>query len=573
VPIEGYCADVRRPPVPEGEPLPPPGDWIVPTGAAGPIAVPPRAGAAAAGRALIPGTDSAVPRAVDPALEPIVAAPLLFAAIREIERATTELQESGALQTPFSSNPDREREAVAQQTFWLFAAELENRPYTQEEFTERLAAQYEERTGVPIAAAPKEDRERLEVGASDFWTAFELVGAEAKVLAHPGATTAGAALGETGAKAAGEVPGETFAGNCTPHEEINHSPKTVEVRVAGSYGNAEERQTISQGIRDSVERAEDAYATSTPPATAYAIWGHDHIGGISSGYAKTVFLKDAGHDWAWETEPLSTRASGSGVHTLSFEHGPECTAVVAGAALMWIKASSQAFDPIAKHIEVVRALDAVKRLTVEYLGGRLPPGLDDAIEAGVEVITDPFSDTYAAASGSATVRVGGKGDAKTSTNRVVYKREGLEEAAIVGGGETVERLFASDVRPDRLTSSLEASSRLEAGAKGNGFAKAYLESLYGTILIGVCECPEGTIHKVLTDNGQFIRTGGVTGAVQRAIQEMQQAAGRIGKDIESGAQDTDGKALQRRAEAALAGWAGRVGGDRFEAEEAEVGGD
>lgn len=571
VPVEGYCSDVRKPPVPEGEPMPPPEEWISPTGAGGPIVVPPRDGAAAPGRATIPGTDTAVPRAVDPSLEPLVAAPLLFAAIREIERATAELQESGELQTPFATNPEREREAVSQQTFWLFVAELENRPYTQEEFTERLESQYQERTGVPITAAPKEDQQQLEEGANDFWSAFELVGAEAKVISSPGATTAAgpAPVADTGAKAAGEPPpAETVAGDCTPKEDMNHTPKTVDVRSADSYGNEEERQKISQGIKDSVEKAESAYATSTPPATAYAIWGHDHIGGISSGYAKTVFLEANDQEWVWETEPLSTGANGTGVHTLAFEHGPECKAVVAGAALMWVKASSEAFDPLAKNIEVFRALDAVKEVTVKYLAGKLPPGIDDAVEAGVEAITDPSSDTYAAATGSATIVVGDERDAQTSENRVVYKREGKEDKAIVGGGETVKKLFASDAKPDSLTSRLEATARLEAGAAGNGFAKSYLESLYGTILVGVCECPEGTTYKVITDNGQFIRSAAITEAVKRAKKEMQQAAVRIGEDIHSGAQDISGDALQRRAEAELARWAGSIGGNRFEQKEA-----
>jgi hypothetical protein len=134
---------------------------------------------------LLPGTGQPVPRAVDPAVEPEIAAPLLFAAIREIERATAELQAGGDLQTPFSGNPEKERESVIQQTFWRFAGEIAGRPYTREEFTRRLEEQHEARSGRPIAAAPPEERERLQQGADDFWDAFELVGVEAKVLSHP----------------------------------------------------------------------------------------------------------------------------------------------------------------------------------------------------------------------------------------------------------------------------------------------------------------------------------------------------------------------------------------------------
>jgi hypothetical protein len=565
VPVYGYCVDVRRPPGPAGAPLPPPEEWIVESSASGdpaqPLTVPPRAGAGAPGRVLLPGTDQPLPRAVAVDVEPEIAAPLLFAALREIERTTGELQASGELQTPFSGNPEKEREAVIQQTFWLYAAELEGEPYTREEFTRRLEEQHEARSGKPIAAAPPEERERLQQGADDFWDAFELVGAEAKIISHPEAQPAA----PTGAIADGKAPVAGVAKpGCTPSEKVEHTPKLVDVQIADSYGNEDERQKIRDGIKKAVEDAEDAYATSTPPATAYAIWGHDHIGGISSAYAKTVFLEANDQEWVWSTDPLSTTARGSGTHTLSFTHGPECKSVVAGAAMLWLKTSSNAFDPLEKNIEVFRALDAVKEVTVEYLAGKLPPGIDDAVEAGVEAITDPASDTYAAARGVGTLTVGGATDTQTSANRVVYKRKDKEDKAIVGGGETIKKLWAADVRPGSLTSKLDAESSLEAGAQGNGLAKAHLESLYGTLLIGVCECPAGVSYKVLTDNGQFIRSEGAKAAVERAIREMKEAADRIGKDIESGELDPTGDKLKQRAEAELKKWGESLGGDRFE---------
>jgi hypothetical protein len=571
VPIHGYCGDVRRPPVPAGEPLPPVEDWIVPGDPGQPITLPPRDGAAPPGRALVPGTGEPLPRAVDPDLEPLVAAPLLFGAIREITRATAELQENRALQTPFSGNPEREREAVVQQTFWLFAAELKGEPYTREEFTERLESQHEQRTGVPLAAAPPEERERLQQGADDFWDAFELVGVEAKIISHP-ETVSDEPAGET-EEEKHPPPAEPLKPACTPDEKIEHTPQIVDVKISDSYGNEDDRKKIRDGIKKSVEEAEQTYMTDTPPATAYALWGHDHIGGISSAYAKSVFLETNDQEWVWWTDPLTTTAKGTGTHTLSFTHGPECTSVVAGAALMWIKTTSEAFDPLEKNIEAFRTLDAVKEITVKYLADKLPPGLDEAVEAGVEAITDPSSDTYAAATGSATLTVGADTDAQTSANRVVYKREGKEDKAIVGGGETIKKLSASDVKPGSLTSKLDAEAKLEAGAQGNGFAKAHLESLYGTILIGVCECPAGTTYKTTFDNGQSIRSEGAAEAVKRAIREMNEAAERIGKDIESGELEPTGEDLRARAESELETWGESIGGDRFEPDEAPQSGE
>jgi hypothetical protein len=145
----------------------------------------------------------------------------------------------------------------------------------------------------------------------------------------------------------------------------------------------------------------------------------------------------------------------------------------------------------------------------------------------------------------------------------VYKRKDKEDKAIIGGGETIKKLFVSDVQPGSLTSKLDANAQLKAGATGNGLAKAYLESLYGTILIGVCECPTGSTFDVLTDNGQFIRSEASQQAVNRAKQEMQEAADRIVSDLQNGTMKTDKASLKARAEAELHNWADSLGGSRF----------
>lgn len=559
LPITGYCADVRRPPVPAGEPMPPVEDWIHAGDPAIPVEIPPRDDAGPPGAATVPGTDTPLPRAVDPDREPEIAAPLLIAALEAIERATDDLQAGGELRTPFSGNPGRERDAVVQQVFWVFAGEMEGEPYTEAEFTERLEDQYEQNTGVPITAAAPEDRERVSQGAADFWDAFELVGTEAKVIADRDDLAAPAEGVAEGTPAAETVPPA-----CDFVETFDHTPRTVHVVVSESYGNEDDRTAIRDGIRTAVEDNPDAYATSTPPSTAYALWGHDHIGGYSSAYAKSVFLEQNRQEWVWWTDPLTVRTQGRGTHTLAARHGPECSAVVAGSATQWIKASSEAFDPLERSIEHFRALDAVKEVTIEYLADKLPPGLDIALEEGVEAITDPSSDTFAGSSGTASLRVGGAQDGGNATNRVVYKREDKEDRAIIGGGANAVKLAASDVRPGSLTSVLEASAELTAGAKGNGFAKAYLESQYGTVLVGVCECPNGTVVQVATDSGLFIRSD-VAGGVAKVVRDdLDDVAGRIADDILAGRQAADPEALEDRARSDLEAWARRHGGDRFE---------
>jgi hypothetical protein len=260
---------------------------------------------------------------------------------------------------------------------------------------------------------------------------------------------------------------------------------------------------------------------------------------------------------------MSTSANGVGTHTLSFVHGPKCTATVAGAALMWFKAESSALDPLEQSIEVFRALDKVRELTIDYLGDKLPPGLDKALEAGVDAITDPSSDTYAAATGKATITVGGDEKSDQAISRVVYKRIDKEDKAIIGGGVVIKKIAASDVKADSLTSRLSAAAEMEGGATGNGLAKAYLESLYGTILIGVCDCPSGVRYEILTDSGMFIRSEATEQAVQRAIKEMNDAAERIEQDIKNGDLDPTAENLKARAEQELESWGESIGGDRF----------
>ncbi len=573
IPIYGYCGDVHRPPVPAGEDLPPPGDWIVVTGPVDQIQIPPRSGAAAPGLALIPGTDRPLPRAISQYDEPLLAAPLLLAAMEEIERKTDELQASGNLQTPFSANPEREREAVIQQTIWIYAAELEGEPYTKEDFTERLEQQYEDRSGIPITAAKPEEQERLQQGADDFWDAFELVGLEAKVINVQDASAEATGTPEPTEAKAAPVPGSpemVAADGCKGNKHIHHSDRQVQVTIAESYGDDESRKKISAGIKQAVESQDSAYVTTTPPSTAYSLWRDDAIGGIASAYAKSVFLEKNKQDWVWSTDPLTTHAKGTGSHTLSFKPGPDCKASVAGAALMWIKSSSEAFDPLEKNIEVFRALDAVKELSVEYVAGKLPPGIDEAVEAGVDAITNPASDTYASAHGTATLAVGGQTDGGVAANRVVYKRKDKEDKAIIGGGATVRKFFAADVRPNSLTSKIDGTVTMEAGATGNGFAKAYLESVYGTLLVGVCECPSGISYEILSDAQMFIRTDAAKGAVDVALRDLKAAVDRISKDIESGAQDTDGEKLKKRVETELRKWGDSQAGQRFQPKEGKT---
>ncbi len=212
-PLHGYCADVHRPPVPGGNSMPSPGEWItaasphtlsvpagavrIPTHTTPPLStvasalstqpLPPVAFKwsclplpAAPGQPLIPGTDIPIRTPISAAENPGLAVPLLLDAAQRIESAYDKV--GGTLSTPFSANSAKQKEAVVQQTLWIYAAALEGKEYTQEDFRDNTVKQFEQNTGRPYTSLPAEQKDQLNKGVQDFWAAFTATGAEAKIL-------------------------------------------------------------------------------------------------------------------------------------------------------------------------------------------------------------------------------------------------------------------------------------------------------------------------------------------------------------------------------------------------------
>ncbi|MBX2927222.1 MAG: hypothetical protein KF852_05250 [Saprospiraceae bacterium] len=230
IPVEGFCVDVRRPPVGAGEPMPPIQSWIggspvdaptlttaptvpepmnppgagrrtlvsIPTQTAPPLSQiadmlqnapgPPASSTwncpdlPVSGTPLVPGTNTPIRVPVNADAAPGIATPLLLEAINRVSQAYDELQPRGAINTPFSNNRDRERESVIQQTFWMYSAALEGEPYTPEDFHDNTVRQFESNTNRQYDNLPKEQKDKLDAGVDDFWNTFQAVGAEAKIL-------------------------------------------------------------------------------------------------------------------------------------------------------------------------------------------------------------------------------------------------------------------------------------------------------------------------------------------------------------------------------------------------------
>lgn len=192
VPVYGYCADIFRPPVPDGDPMPPPADWIgielidlgdwKPDPAAGWVAIDEVHRTDLDDVVLIPGTDEPLGHTIDLDNHLAEAGPILLAAVNEIAAAYHELEAEGAIQTPLAGRPEAEKEAVMQHTFWVFTAALTGSAYKLEDFRDNTIEQFEEATGTAFEDAPGETQDQIESGVQDFWNTFSAVGAQAKVV-------------------------------------------------------------------------------------------------------------------------------------------------------------------------------------------------------------------------------------------------------------------------------------------------------------------------------------------------------------------------------------------------------
>lgn len=229
VDIHGYCADISRPPVGNGQPMPAPESWLVPSNPVKPDGPPSFIVVPAAvqvvdrkpGQAYIDnvpvGYVSTTPDQaiiVDADKFPEQAASFLLDAINRITFTFDDLKPDGVINTPFSSTPPREREAVIQQTFWMYGAALTGDVYDKEQFAEQLAEQYESGTGHPISAAPPSEIEKFEDGTTDFWDSFSLVGIEAKVISVP---VSGTLQGNSSKAAAASGASASASGQATPN--------------------------------------------------------------------------------------------------------------------------------------------------------------------------------------------------------------------------------------------------------------------------------------------------------------------------------------------------------------------
>jgi tetratricopeptide (TPR) repeat protein len=194
-PVNGYCADIFSPAVPSGKPMSGFESWIFleddmtlfsEDGSGRPLGigweVAELADETPWATTSIPGTDTPLGFTIDIRQNPATAAPFLLTALNGITDGYDRLVAEGSIHTPFSGDPEKERESVIQQTFWMYSAALEGRPYKISDFETNVMSQFEEATGTDIEDASEETVKSLQDGVLQFWTTFQSVGEEAKVL-------------------------------------------------------------------------------------------------------------------------------------------------------------------------------------------------------------------------------------------------------------------------------------------------------------------------------------------------------------------------------------------------------
>lgn len=443
IPVMGYCANPHVPPVPSGESSSPPSEWISidklpkdgfqldgnppmipepmnpPGNSAGPpqhtvsisvsddVALPsfdpgmigtmtsssafiPDSGEEDPGIAITwPGTQEEMGGTVDPNDDTEIFAQLTVEGLTLIIDEVDSIQNSGLYTTPFSHDKEREKQAIIQQSFWIFVAGVGGEDYDEEDFEENVYGQFEEATGTRVAALPPEQKERIDKGVDDFWNVYTAVGVSAKVFKTEPTETIPISN-----------PEDTDKDCCESMASHHWNPELdFDMKIADQWADATERRKLVNDAKTSMqsdidifdEEVFDEFDISKNPTSATSFWKPGVVGGFASAHAKTWFRKSDGRwEWVWGTERLNTDAGGTMRKTLSYDTGDDCRALVAGTALIRIRASSSAFDPVAGNRHNENETDQLILLEGVKYSGKL--ALEWLILRGRGKTNKPFKD-------------------------------------------------------------------------------------------------------------------------------------------------------------------------------------
>lgn len=398
IPVNGYCADVHTPPVGAGDQMPPLEDWVpvgdpqapVPPGTIqiipGPIqppfmpgdihdiisgpgftAKPPTPGIP--GIPTWPGTDFLVGGVIDPIHHPDVFAPLIVTVLDEIQQAVSDVLEDGEHTTPFSGNPEKEREAVIQQTFWIYMAGITGLPYEKDQFEEKVIDQFEAASGKTVTSIPTEDKEKLDSGVDAFWSTFMAVGTEAKVLSNPEAQP----ISDT----TNPSPSEKVKDQCDFEETVTDTGPKLDHAIANT-GTKEKNEEVKEAFKNAIEEAaglvsqakgsdtvDIEFTTPEMPASAWSLYFPHTVAGRANASAMAIDMKNPTQS-AFSTEPIQTKADGEHKVVLVHKLGPECTSTMVGINFAKVRAAS-GLNASLGNIEALQVVNFVGELAIDIL--------------------------------------------------------------------------------------------------------------------------------------------------------------------------------------------------------------
>lgn len=396
IPVYGYCADVRKPPVASGEAMIPVSEWIpvgdleFPEDSDGGVPVTlndrspltyfkPEDIPSITGSGIFqskpskdssiiitwPGTDIPVNGYFSPEEKPEVIAPVIISALESIENAAAVIITSGEYKTPFSSNPELEYSSFVQQTFWMTTSGFFGNEYKEEEFAENVYTQFESNTQTTVSSLPPEQKQELDKGIKQFWGGFTATGLKAKVIKNPDQTEPPVLISEP------------VKSPCSLIEEIRDSGEKLDYAIANTgtkSSNEKVKEAFEKAIREAAEIQSNLtgndtigvdFTTPEMPASAWSLYFPHTVAGRANASAATINIKDPLHS-SFTTEPLVAKANGEHTVTLTHQLGDHCKSTLVGVNLGKVRANST-LNASLSHIEVLRVINFIGEVAIDIL--------------------------------------------------------------------------------------------------------------------------------------------------------------------------------------------------------------
>jgi hypothetical protein len=408
IPVPGYCVDVHKPPVSNGDPMPPIEKWIpvgdpnapIPEGTVHIIptipvlpfhtgdipgilnspeyeSTPPNDPDTPV-MITWPGTDIPVGGTFVPGNHPEKFAPVMVKTYEEITKAVNVIQSKDEYATPFSSDSVKEHQALTQNVIWIYTAELSGDKYEKEDFAKNLYTQFEKTSGKTVASLPAEQKEKIDSGVDDFWNVFTAVGVEAKVISNPDRVTGtGDNVPPPEDPPSDVPPPEKVKDPCSLTEEVTDTGPKLDYAIANT-GTKEKNEEVKEAFKSAIHKAagiiteakgndtiDIAFSTPEMPASAWSLWFPHVVAGQANATAFAVDTKKPTKS-AMTTEPLETKSDGA--HTVVLTHilGENCTSTLVGINFAKVRASS-GLSATLGNIEALKLVNFVGEIAIDII--------------------------------------------------------------------------------------------------------------------------------------------------------------------------------------------------------------